>query len=70
LALAVGRLLGHEPGTCRICRPPQLDEDDALLVSLLSASESGRVRMVERFFRLRRRLKAAAAADRTGAGER
>ena len=70
LALAVGRLLGHKPGTCPVCRAPRLGEDDALLVSLLSATESGRARMIGRFFRLRRRLHTATAAGRITKGER
>jgi len=62
LAQAVGKLLGHAPGTCPVCKAPELSEDDALLVSLLSVGERGRVRLVARFLRLRRDLKAATAA--------
>ncbi|MDX6628446.1 MAG: hypothetical protein QOH00_692, partial [Gaiellales bacterium] len=58
LALAVGRLLGHEPGACPVCRPPRLSAGAELLVGLLSVGEWGRAEQARRFQRLRRRVRA------------
>jgi len=63
LALAVGRLLGHEPGSCPTCRAPELTPENALLVSLLSAGECRRVGLARRFLELRRRVRAAIKAE-------
>lgn len=41
LAEAVGRLIGHEPGSCRACRPPSTTDRRRLLLQLLSAQEAG-----------------------------
>ena len=60
LALAVGRLLGHEPGDCPACRPPLLSADAELLVALLSVGERGRIDHARRFLQLRRRVRATA----------
>ena len=57
LALAVGRLIGHEPGSCRVCRAPRLSETADLLVELLSAGEARRLELARRFLRLRRRAR-------------
>ncbi|NUK24624.1 HAD family hydrolase [Streptomyces lunaelactis] len=42
LAEAVGNLLGHRPGHCPACRPPQLTPEDRALTALLAVPESGR----------------------------
>jgi hypothetical protein len=55
LALGVGRLIGHEPGSCPACRAPGLSGEAELLVALLSAGEAGRLELARRFVRLRRR---------------
>jgi hydroxymethylpyrimidine pyrophosphatase-like HAD family hydrolase len=39
---AVGELLGHRPGTCRLCRAPQATAERELLLDLLSIAEDGR----------------------------
>jgi hydroxymethylpyrimidine pyrophosphatase-like HAD family hydrolase len=41
LAEAVGRLLGHSPGACPVCRPPALPPRTNLVLELLSMQESG-----------------------------
>ncbi|MFN2497309.1 MAG: HAD hydrolase family protein [Pseudonocardiaceae bacterium] len=41
LAAAVGHLLGHPPGGCRICRPVRLTSDAQRLLALLSVLEAG-----------------------------
>jgi hypothetical protein len=57
LALAVGRLIGHEPGGCPACRAPRLGPEADLLISLLSAGEAGRAELARRFLRLRRQAR-------------
>jgi haloacid dehalogenase-like hydrolase len=57
LAVAVGRLIGHEPGCCPACRPPRLSVEADLLVALLSAGEAGRLELARRFVSLRRRAR-------------
>jgi hydroxymethylpyrimidine pyrophosphatase-like HAD family hydrolase len=59
LALAVERLLGHEPGACPGCRAPQLSAEAELLIAVISAGERGRIDLVRRFLRLRRRVRAS-----------
>lgn len=54
LSVAVGRLIGHPPGACAICRAPTLSPETALLVSLLSVREGGRIELARRFLRLHR----------------
>ena len=41
LAEAVADLVGHWPGTCPICRPPQVAGDDRLLLQTLAAQDAG-----------------------------
>jgi hypothetical protein len=62
LALAVARLIGHEPGSCPACRAPRLSAESDLLVGLLSAGEAGRLELTRRFLRLRRRTRMPATA--------
>jgi len=57
LALAVGRLIGHDPGSCPACRAPLLGERAELLLELLSAGEAGRLELARRFARLLRRVR-------------
>jgi hypothetical protein len=57
LSVAVGRLVGHAPGGCPVCRAPELTPGAALLVGLLSVREGGRLELARRFLRLRRRLR-------------
>ncbi|TQK50820.1 hydroxymethylpyrimidine pyrophosphatase-like HAD family hydrolase [Streptomyces sp. SLBN-118] len=52
LAEAVGRLLGHRPGRCPVCRAPRLAPDDRALTALLAVPESGRAGMPARLVRL------------------
>lgn len=54
LAQAATQLLGHRPGNCPICHPPQLSPEAAWLHTLLAAQESGRWGMLRQAFRLRR----------------
>jgi hydroxymethylpyrimidine pyrophosphatase-like HAD family hydrolase len=54
LAAAVGRLLGHSPGCCPVCRPAALSPADAALTALLAVSEAGRAGMPLRLARLAR----------------
>lgn len=42
LAQAVGRLIGHRPGSCRDCRLPKLTRGEALVLGLLSVGQGGR----------------------------
>jgi hydroxymethylpyrimidine pyrophosphatase-like HAD family hydrolase len=42
LAHAVGKLLGHRPGGCRVCAVPPLDGESELLFAVLSAQAAGR----------------------------
>jgi hypothetical protein len=42
LAEAAGRLLGHPPGGCSVCRPPPLTQERKLLLAALAAQERGR----------------------------
>ena len=43
LAQAVGRLIGHRPGTCPQCAPPELTPAERFLTSLVSVGERGRL---------------------------
>ena len=43
LAQAVGRLIGHRPGSCAQCAPPVLTPGERLLTSLVSVGERGRL---------------------------
>jgi hydroxymethylpyrimidine pyrophosphatase-like HAD family hydrolase len=52
LALAAGRLLGHRPGGCPLCRAPDLSSDSRLLLTLLGASEAGPSSMLRAAVRL------------------
>nr|WSY50043.1 Cof-type HAD-IIB family hydrolase [Streptomyces sp. NBC_00886] len=54
LADAVGRLLGHPPGRCPVCRPPALSPADTALTALLAVTEAGRAGMPARLVRLAR----------------
>lgn len=67
LADAVGRLLGHPPGRCPVCRPPALSPADAALTALLAVPEAGRAGMPARLVRLAR---ARAAVARSASGGR
>lgn len=42
LSVAVGRLLGHRPGTCPSCQPPAFSRESRLLLAVLAAPEAGR----------------------------
>jgi hypothetical protein len=48
LAQAVGRLLGHAPGGCAVCRVPQVSAEARQLLRLLSVQEAGRWGLVQR----------------------
>ncbi|MGW1749019.1 HAD family hydrolase [Streptomyces sp. NPDC002092] len=54
LADAVGRLLGHSPGCCPLCRAPALSPADSALTALLALSEAGRAGLPLRLARLAR----------------
>ena len=41
LKLAVGELIGHRPGSCRLCANPPVKGDTKRLMTLFSAQESG-----------------------------
>src|SRR5439155_8628767 len=41
LAEAVGKLLGHPPGACAVCRPPAVSRRTKLLLDVLSVQEAG-----------------------------
>jgi O-antigen/teichoic acid export membrane protein/hydroxymethylpyrimidine pyrophosphatase-like HAD family hydrolase len=62
LALAVGRLLGHRPGACPVCRAPARAPATAFLLATLAAREGGRLTLCRRALALR----AAAAKVRSG----
>jgi hypothetical protein len=51
-AEAVGRLVGHRPGGCRLCAPPPLASSSRLLLDLLAVEDLGRWRRVRRAVRL------------------
>jgi len=53
LALAVGRLLGHRPGACPVCRPPARPPATAFLLAILAAREGGRLTLCRRALALR-----------------
>ncbi|MDX6426585.1 MAG: hypothetical protein QOD52_1990 [Gaiellaceae bacterium] len=61
LALAVGRLLGHRPGACPVCRAPARAPATAFLLAILAAREGGRLTLC------RRALAVRAAAGKVGA---
>lgn len=42
LAAAVGALIGHRPGSCERCRPPELSLDSRLFMHVLAAHDAGR----------------------------
>jgi hydroxymethylpyrimidine pyrophosphatase-like HAD family hydrolase len=46
LAQAIATLIGHEPGGCRVCRPPPLPRERRELLAMLAAQERGRRSMV------------------------
>jgi O-antigen/teichoic acid export membrane protein/hydroxymethylpyrimidine pyrophosphatase-like HAD family hydrolase len=53
LALAVGRLLGHRPGACPVCRAPTWPSASAFLLAILGAREGGRSTLCRRALALR-----------------
>ena len=63
LSEAVGRLLGHRPGKCKVCRPPDLAPRERALLALLAVPEAGRRGEPLRLLRLARAR--ALASDRT-----
>lgn len=74
---AVGRLLGHAPGSCPVCCAPPLSPADAALTALLAVSEAGWAGMPVRLARFARAARAgsprtdgpAAAAPASGAAQ-
>ncbi|MBR7835938.1 HAD family phosphatase [Actinospica durhamensis] len=46
LAQAAGRLIGHRPGSCAQCAPPDLTPGERLITSLVSVGERGRLGLV------------------------
>lgn len=65
LAQAVGRLIGHRPGSCAECRLPRLSRGEALVLGLLSAGQSGARGLPVATVRLAR-LRACALLARRG----
>lgn len=57
LAEAVGRLLGHRPGGCPVCRAPEVSRRTRLLLDLLSAREAGPVDVPRRLAKLAWRVR-------------
>jgi O-antigen/teichoic acid export membrane protein/hydroxymethylpyrimidine pyrophosphatase-like HAD family hydrolase len=53
LALAVGRLLGHRPGACPVCRVPTRPPASVFLLAILGAREGGRFALCRRALALR-----------------
>jgi hypothetical protein len=54
---AVGRLLGHRPGTCPRCRLPEQTAETRLLLALMSVAEDGRRGLVLGALRLAWKLR-------------
>jgi trehalose-6-phosphatase len=52
LAEAVGRLLGHRAGGCRVCRTPPFTRERKLLLAALAAQERGRRSMATQAVKL------------------
>jgi len=52
LAEAVGRLIGHRPGGCLLCRPPLHSADTQALLAVLALPEAGRRGVPRRLLRL------------------
>ena len=52
LAAAVGRLIGHAPGSCQKCRAPDLSAEDRALLAVLAIPEAGRSGAPARLARL------------------
>ncbi|MCD9877836.1 HAD family hydrolase [Streptomyces guryensis] len=65
LADAVGRLLGHVPGSCPVCCAPALSPADAALTALLAVSEAGWAGMPGRLARFARARAAMAGSSGT-----
>jgi hypothetical protein len=66
LALAVERLIGHRPGGCPVCCPPQRTPEAELLLAIISAQEQGGAGLARRFLQLH----ASAEALRSRSGLR
>ncbi|MEU9040145.1 MULTISPECIES: hypothetical protein [unclassified Kitasatospora] len=70
LADAVGGLLGHRPGGCRLCRAPRPPADARALLALLAVPEAGRAGAPLRLARLAVRAAQAAQAARSAPAAR
>ncbi|MGH2909790.1 MAG: hypothetical protein ACRDK8_10885, partial [Solirubrobacteraceae bacterium] len=57
LAQAVGRVVGHRPGGCPLCRPPGDTPERAIACALLGVAERGRLGIVGRALELRWRVR-------------
>jgi hydroxymethylpyrimidine pyrophosphatase-like HAD family hydrolase len=57
LAQAVGRVVGHRPGGCPLCRPPADTPERAIACALLGVAERGRLGIVGRALELRWRAR-------------
>lgn len=66
LAAAVGRLIGHAPGGCPMCRAPEPSAEDRALLALLAIPEAGRSGAPARLARLARLALAGAPAGSGG----
>jgi hydroxymethylpyrimidine pyrophosphatase-like HAD family hydrolase len=49
LALAVGQLIGHRPGSCPRCRTPPLTKDARAILAIVSARERDSMTLARRF---------------------
>lgn len=52
LAEAVGLLIGHQPGACSICHPPERSQEADLLLSILAAQDGSKRDKLAQIFRL------------------